>query len=155
MPGYRVNTDQSGDYSATNVTSDEAIISFFSQTGIGRAEVAVVDGSWPKSVKLRLYLGGLENLRIEGDKSVIKISMPSSSPGRVLQSVQMKAVSSQSWEKLDARQALYMRTTLEQNIEPPESKFPLPRQYFEVTLSSAFLADCGEQFSIHWVDFYR
>ena len=155
MPGYRVNTTQSGDYSATEVTSAEAIFSFFSQTGIGRGEIAVVDGGWPSSVKVRLYLGGLENLRIEGENAVVKISMPSSSPGRVLQSAQNKSATTQSWEKLDAKQDLYMPTTLKQDIDPPQSKFPVPRQYFEVTLSSAFLADCGEQFSIHWVDFYR
>lgn len=123
-----------------------ALLDITSETGIGAGRVKLEAGEWPSPIVLRLYLVGLEQLRVTAGDRVVQLSV-SSEPERTI------------YQSLSDTTGGKPEQTL-----TPESPYWLPvsfgQGYFEVGLSPALLDPAAGAvpvlaFDLNWIDFYR
>jgi hypothetical protein len=120
-----------------------------SPSGIGGATIR--RATWPKQVRLRLHLAGLESLSISNGSVTIEGSVLSHSGNRRLLSVrdrgQEKSVKpgSRYWTEIQAFDAMGNLT----------SGLPAAGGYFEVAIPQVLLEGPPDSLTIGWIDFYR
>ena len=114
---------------------DDAIIvvNIRSKRGIGRTAIVAKDGVWPKKLRLRLHLKGLENFEISNGTKTLTTSVssqknPPPRPGKLV----VKIVPQKGANR----------------------EIPL-KGYFEIDVPAEFLKAKPETLKLHWIDFYR
>lgn len=119
-----------------------------SRSGIGRATIVRNSASWPMVVKIRLYLKGLESLRISAGKSGVGVSVSSSDPHTVRVYHMADAREGQELAKENPR-------WVKVKFVAKNKRIPLEEGYFELKLPQALFKDNPQDISLHWIDFYR
>jgi hypothetical protein len=125
-----------------------------SPKGIGKAKV-ICPGTWPSGLTLRLYLAGLEHLRISSDKISLELSVQSYEPFdrfvRVTNTPEDLSPPGHQkpgdplWVEIQARDA----------AEKPCRGLPPKGGFWEIILPPAFLKAAGAEIELRWIDFYR
>ncbi len=106
-------------------TKKSSIIEVSSQSGIGSAVIKLVQGHWPETINVQLYLKGLEGFTVSnGHRTIEKHSMPVT--------------------VYDKNGHLYENKYLMSE-----------RGYYEVSIPHSLFIDGINEIIIHWVDFYR
>lgn len=125
-----------------------AIIQITSDSGIGRADVEIVSGDYPRQISLQFHLSGLERLRFAYATTLIELSLSAGDAALPHETVthdngsaQLIAADSPYW--LNARSV------------SAEQLGGTPAGYIEVDLPPAFLSAQARRFSIEWIDFFR
>jgi hypothetical protein len=137
QPVFEVLTKE-GDSVETAVTQNAVIFNITSQTGIGSAEAALVNGQMPETILFRLYLKGLEDFKFSYDDIVITTAVSSTGEQRVLRTV---TEAGEPISAVDSRD-FYMPVRVEAD-------------YFEIEAPANFYTSEYESFTISWIDFYR
>jgi hypothetical protein len=104
------------------------ILDVFSEEGIGKATIRLLNGNWTESVVLRFHLGGLEGLSITSGKVAVS-DLPSKAFG-------------EDGKPSDKRYLNF-------------GKSYQGKGYYEVKVPKTFLDKATKSFEIQWVDFYR
>lgn len=116
-----------------------ALFEVRSETGIGKGKVALAAGDWPSPITLRLYLGGLEELRVAAGDSTVQLSVSSGPGQQVRQSLESSGATGQ---QLTPTSPYWLSLTSGEG-------------YYDVQLPSALIAPGVEAFDLNWIDFYR
>lgn len=135
-PVFEVEVANEGDVVETAVTPETLTIDITSESGIGSAEVQLLNGEWPETIEFRMHTKGLENFTMRYGETAVSISVTNS--GIILNSV------------------------MQEGQEKPvgkESEFFMPvtvgDDYFEIEAPADFYAGDYASFAINWIDFYR
>lgn len=142
---FDVATDKPDNQVAVVSGQDRLVVDVTSKSGIGSAGVSLASGAMPPAVVLRLHLRGLEQMTFSYGDTTVKLSVPSSGDGPVLQSVlengQERAIGPDS--------PYWMEVTR------PASETGAPDGYFEVLSPQAFADSPPANFTLGWIDFFR
>lgn len=120
---------------------EAAVIAFGSASGIGTADIVRSGDAWPRPLRLRFHLQGLEMVRVVYDG--VEIS---------------GALSSSTGEPLPQQT---VRTAAGEQLIAADSPFWLAisrapgAETIEVALPEDFYGRGAEQFTVSWIDFYR
>ena len=150
-PRFEVVTKRADD--KTEVTTKDGKTTFLirSPFGIGNAVVSLANGLWPEHVILRLYLKGLEDVRISDGKVELVTAAPSNNGRQKLRD----AKSSDEGESIDKTSPYWMAIRMIGSDGKPSNSTPLEGGYFEILLPNALLKDNPKSITISWIDFYR
>lgn len=118
-----------------------------SVTGIDKATIKRESNEWPKSILVRLHLGGLESLKAGGKEVAVEWSIASTGEHEV----RTMLVSGKRVAAITKDSPFYS----EARIVGGERDFPLKRGYFEVSLPAQLFVGNPDEIRLEWVDFYR
>ena len=125
--------------------------SIFSPSGIGDASIVLTEGKMPKTVQIRLFLDGLENLEVKYDDVTIVASVATSGGG-----VMQKVVKGETETEIDATSPYWL------DIQPLPAKpggvfigEPMLPASFLITMPPDFHQSGATRFDLRWIDFYR
>jgi hypothetical protein len=123
------------------------IIDITSDFGIDKATVKRKSDKWPKSILVRLHLGGLESFRAGNEEIAVEWSV--SSTGENAKRISLR--------KGRDELALYEKSPYhtEVRIVGGNGKIPLKDGYFEVRLPAKLFEGNPEEITLRWIDFYR
>lgn len=142
---FEVATDKPDNLVTAVSDQSRLVVEVTSKSGIGSAGVSLASGAMPPAVVLRLHLRGLEQMTFSYGDTIVKLSVPSSGDGPVLQSVlengQERAIGPDS--------PYWMEVTR------PASETGAPDGYFEVLSPQAFADSPPANFTLGWIDFFR
>ena len=124
------------------------IVEVRSRSGIGRATLARKGATWPMSMKIRLYLKGLESFRATAGKQGVGLFVPSSKP--TTSHVHL-FTNKREGPALKKGNPLWVDV----RIRAKRQKIPLTEGYFELSIPAALFRDNPPELLIQWVDFYR
>lgn len=119
--------------------ADELRIEVRSKTGIGSAVVTPPASGWPQVVELRLYLSGLESLRLESGEVGIQGFVPNHSDGQP--KFQLSRAGEQSETARQPEFAFFDRRSTDGCLV--------------LVLDAATFAKTSKPLGIAWVDFFR
>jgi len=97
-----------------------------------------------------LHLGGLEEVRVSYDKTIIVASFSS---GEVFDGGNQKIILSGKEYPITPIHPLWLNIRVASNDMTPN--IPLEEGYFEIVLPKEFIEESGNSFEIQWIDFYR
>ncbi len=128
------------------------LISIHSPSGIGGVVLSPKVLPWPKSLRVRLYLRGLESWQVSSPSHHLQLQV-TQHPGepnvrqwkREGEQEVAVAESSRWWTKLGSSPP----SPLEDAAQPASGS------YFELLLPPALLADGPPTLTLEWIDFYR
>ncbi len=146
---FMITTQRADDRIDVEVEKASMVYSVHSPFGISQAVIESTSGNWPDTVKLRLHLKGLENLKISNGKVTLEAAV-SSQDGTV-----------RLWKDgkedipLDSKSQYWMEIRLIGNDGKPTKTMPLNDGYFEMQLPKALFEDSPKSITLNWIDFYR
>lgn len=126
---------------------DTSIFDITSATGIDKATIKRESDEWPKSILVRLHLGGLESFKAGGKGFAIEWSVSSTGEHEARSTL----VSGKRVADIKKDSPFYG----EVRIGGGGKKIPLKDGYFEVPLPAKLFEQNPETISLEWVDFYR
>ena len=126
---------------------DTTIIDITSKFGIDKATIKRESPKWPKSILVRLHLGGLEFFNVNNGAFVIEWSAANSGDhsSRVFQRLGGEET------ELDPKSPYHTPV----RIVGGNGKIPLKDGYFEVSLPAKLFERNPEEITLEWIDFYR
>lgn len=136
-PQFNAAADKDNQLSLS-VDDEMAVIDVQSPSGIGKADVEFLSGSYPAQIILRLHIEKLEGFKLTFGRTTISASSSGTS-----ESVTQSLIESDGSER-----ALTPSSPLWIDIQPEQ-------EYLEVRLPAALTQEKPESFSFQWVDFYR
>jgi hypothetical protein len=125
-----------------------------SSTGIGSARIELPAGARPRSLLIRLHLGGLEELRFEYDSTTVLLSLSGTDPPKVRRELHRPGAPIVPIADRESPHWMEVR-----RVAPPGEAFgagaAAASSVIEVTAPAHFLQ--GEQRTciLRWIDFYR
>jgi hypothetical protein len=151
LPSFSIELKRPDDKVDVISESSQTTFSIFSPFGIGRARIERRESQWPKSIRLRLHLSGLENLQIANGRITLHASVSSTSekPQVRLWKDQLEA------QPLDSNSVFWMDIEMWNRDRKPANQIPLQDGYFEMQLPKAFFEDNPTSIDVHWINFYR
>jgi hypothetical protein len=129
------------------VEGDATVFDVPANFEISPGSIKRLGDSWPKTVRIRLRLRGLELFAATAGETTVQWAVSSSEPGAQHMSLRV----GEKELPLDKESPYYS----EVQVVAPNPKIPLEGGYFEVTLPAKLLADNPAEISLFWVDFYR
>jgi hypothetical protein len=145
---FRVSTQRADDCIQIRRENGCVIWDIRSPFGIGRATIERVAPQWPKSVRLRLHLRGLEGFRVSSGNITLAGAVSSSHGAQT----SMRLLRDDKDEKPLVPDSPYWT---EIRIQGKNPKIPLQDGYFEVLLPAAFFEGNPSSIRLQWIDFYR
>lgn len=150
-PAYRATPGKADARVAVQTAPGQAVFSVHSPSGIGSAEVEQVSGPTPTRLLLRFYLRGLEELRFTYPTAEVRVSVSSSSPYQVTESVTVDGDA----QPITPASPYWMDVHL---VAADGSQGTIPLKaggYVEVVTPPHFLDSAPRHFSMAWIDFFR
>ena len=145
-------TSSKDDVDIRSVYADDVLsFSIFSPSGIGDASIELTSGEMPKTVQVRLFVDGLENLEVKYDDVTIIAAVPAGGGG-----VKEKVVSGGSETMIDSSSPYWV--DIQALPAVPGGVFvgePALPASFMITLPQDFHDSEATRFDLKWVDFYR
>lgn len=140
----------SGDQVEITVESqpEATVIDIRDPSGIGSADFNIGEGAFPGRLVFRLYLKGLEQVRLAYGGTAVEASLSSRPGAPVMQSL------SPGGEPLEPGGPYWLGI----EIVPQDgaaAQVPLESGYFQVEVPPDFYKQQPESWSLSWVDFYR
>ena len=126
------------------------VIDILSPRGIGSAQLKLESGPMPERMVLRLYLKGLEELRLVSGQTAIAASASSS---EVFNVTNQKVIASGNEYFITPIDPLWMKVQIVSGQS--DKTIPLEDGYFEIAVPKEFIQTAGNSFEIRWIDFYR
>jgi len=126
---------------------DTTIFDITSATGIDKATIKRETDEWPKTILVRLHLGGLESFKFHGKNFFVEWSVSSTGD----HAATITLVSGKRVAMITRDSPFYS----EVRIVGGEKKIPLKDGYFEVRLPAKLFEGNPEEIKLEWVDFYR
>ena len=123
------------------------VIDITSKFGIDKATVKRKSEEWPKSILVRLHLGGLESFKAGDEKAAVEWSV--SSTGENAKRVSLRK--GRNEVALDDKSPYH--TTV--RIVGGNGKIPLKGGYFDVPLPAKLFEGNPTEITLRWIDFYR
>lgn len=123
------------------------IVDVHSRVGIDRATIKRSTGHWPKTVRVRLHLRGLESF--VASNAAVSVNWSVSNTGNHETHVSLKSKTNES--VIGKKNPYYTNVTR----TGTKGKIPLSDGYFEVLLPSKLFDRNPESISLRWIDFYR
>ena len=146
-PKFKVVTKRADDRLEITSSQEATTVSVRSQFGISSAVLSRVDDRWPKRMILRLYLQGLEGLKLSNGKTELVAEVSRADNKRYLHVTHNQQQAATRFDECEIR-------ALDNNGRPSQA-VPLKLGYFEVPLPKELFATNPESITINWVDFYR
>lgn len=147
MPGFEATVGRTETSIRFLTEGDATIFDITSATGIDKATIKRESGEWPRTILVRLHLGGLESFKAGGKGFAIEWSVSSTGDHEATQTL-----------KSGLRVAAVKKDSpfySEVRIVGGEKKIPLKDGYFEVSLPAKLFEGNPETISLEWIDFYR
>lgn len=155
-PIYTITTDDDGNRASATFspTFDGSMtLDIISERGIGHINVTHLSGPLAETVRIRLYLNGLEHLQVTAGDIVLLAFVPSYDPTTVFQ--QIASIDTvQEPTMIDAASPYWMNITQRPSDERTEQQSKQPT-YFEVVLPTIVTSDQLDALTVEWIDFYR
>jgi hypothetical protein len=126
---------------------DISVFDITSKAGIDKATIKRDTDEWPKTILVRLHLGGLESFKAGGKGVSIEWSVSSTGEHEARSSL----VSGKRVAEIKKESPFYG----ELRIVAKEKKIPLKDGYFEVTLPAKLFEGNPATIRLEWFDFYR
>ncbi len=149
-PEFNVTTKKAEDRVEFAVKNGTITASVRSSSGIGSATIHRTTGDWPDRMTLRLYLQGLEGLKVSNGKLELVAEVAGPDKKRFLQVTK----SSQPKNPPELQTADYEIRSFDKESKSTND-VTLKDGYFEVRLPKKLFADNPESITINWIDFYR
>lgn len=113
--------------------------------GIDKATIKRESDEWPKTILVRLHLGGLESFKAESGDVAVEWSVSSNGSARVSlwKGKGELAIPTNSPYRTEVR------------IVGANGKIPLKEGYFEVLLPAKLFEENPKEITLEWIDFYR
>jgi len=149
LPKFKIVTRRDDDRVVVQVEKQHVVLAFHSPVGISEATIAREGEEWPKSMKVRLHLPGLEQFSlVQGD---VKIEgAVSSQDGSV-----RVWLTGQEDQPLKEAHPLWIKVRRLDEAGQPTTGQPCRDGSIELQLPQAFLTDNPSTFKLGWIDFYR
>lgn len=144
--------DKGGDRIAVSASEESIILSVHSTSGIGRARISPVAGSWPTRMVFRVHLKGLESFSVNNGKFSVTTSIQSRPPYKIL--CETKHADFRHGSSVSKASAYWMPAKIvPKNGSSPV--IPLEGGYIEVVVPEIVLRNRPRLLSIQWIDFWR
>lgn len=143
-----VKIERQGDEVRVEKIAEGVTLHVHSPSGIGKATVMRSGDAWPQRMSLRLYLKGLESLRITSGRATLEISVSSHEANTVRLTLRTK----RGGEKTIDKSSPYWT---EVKREPAAEKEPPADGYFVVPVPSELLKNNSRELRVEWIDYYR
>lgn len=148
MPHLKITTNRENDLVEVKVDQDDACVTIRSPVGISGAAIQRVDTIWPAKMTLRLYLRGLESLKVGNGTATISASVASHADSPIIR-VWLDDQEDQPLLKTD-----HFFMTIRKQQLPADSNEPAVG-CFEVELPAALFEANPATIQVDWIDFYR
>lgn len=150
MPAVTIDADEA----EASVSADAGLtaIDIVSPKGIGSARIELPPDVSPRNVVIRLYLKGLEELRLSYGQVTITASVASGEDHRVRQSLARQDDPSGE-QPLMSSDPFWLDIQIVSHDNTP--RIPLETGYFEVRLPEDASRAGATSFWLRWIDFYR
>jgi len=129
------------------------VIDVRSGSGIGIAELAVKDGTWPKPLVVRLHLRGMEMFSVSTAQLRLSAAIPSSAPEKTI--VEMADLQRRTVIQVKRSSSYWMPVRIVDNGGDKTRQVPVNDGYIEVTIPEAVHDYGADKLVIQWIDFYR
>jgi hypothetical protein len=108
---------------------------------------------WPAELRIRLPLAGLEQLKCVTGEQQLELAVPSYGDHQPRQSL----IDRGGERAIDAEHPRWLAVKPRGTDHQPLGRLPRPEagEYFEVTLTPAWLTPTAEYLRLEWIDFYR
>jgi len=136
-PQFNADTDQDN-HLTLSIENETTVINVQSSSGIGRADIEFLSGSYPAQIILRLHIK-----KLEGFKLTYGITTVSASSSGTSDTVTQSLVQPDGSEH-----AVMPSSPLWMDIQREQ-------KYFDIKLPNAMTQEKPESFSFEWIDFYR
>jgi hypothetical protein len=147
-PNFKITTKRGNDRVGVKVDQDGACFTIRSPMGISSATIQRIDSTWPARMKLRLYLRGLESLKVGNGTATVSAAVASH-----VSSAGIRVWLNDHEEKTLLENERFFMTIHKHQI-PVETKEPVV-SYFEVDLPAALFEANPATIHVDWIDFYR
>jgi hypothetical protein len=149
-PVFSIKQDHPDDQITVQVEERGTVIDIASPTGIGSAVFTLESGEMPDAMIVRLYLAGLEQVRVSAGEETVAASVSSSG---LLERQDQTLIEAGTETPLLPIHPLWMDIRIVTDGAAPS--IPLEQGFFEIELPEALLAQDGDTLEIQWIDFYR
>ena len=146
-----IKAQKAADQVKVKIENDSATLDFLSQSGIGGATITLANGKWPRTVVLRLHLGGLESFAVSNGKVKLSGSVLSHSGNTTR--LQMTEDGKEKKVEKDSPYWTEIRGFDSSGKSVPG--LPGSGGYFEITVPKALLDSQPKSLDLGWIDFYR
>jgi hypothetical protein len=126
---------------------DKTVFDINSKFGIDTTTISRMSDEWPKSILVRLHLGGLESFKVGSGNVAVEWSVSSTGD----HATRISQVSGKRVAVLDLKSPYYTKV----RIVGGNGKIPLKDGYFEVPLPAKLFEGNPEEITLRWIDFYR
>ena len=126
---------------------EKTVFDITSKFGIDKATIRRKSDDWPKTILVRLHLGGLESFTSGNDKVAVEWSV--SSTGKNAKRVSLR----KGREELALDEKSPYHTDV--RLVGGNGMIPLKGGYFEVPLPAKLFEGNPREITLRWVDFYR
>ena len=148
-PLFKITTKRDGDKVEFKVGDGKAHFSVQSPFGISQATIERRGENWPTSVTVRLYLKGLENLKVTDGNDTLEAAVSSQySKVRLWKDGEEDS-------PLNSGHPYWMEIRMVGKHGKPMKMIPLKDGYFEMQLPKALFEDNPKSITLNWIDFYR
>jgi hypothetical protein len=148
---FNITTKKSEDRVVVSAAEDRTIFTVTSPSGIGSATIAPKDGTWPKSVTLRLRLSGLESLSIASDKTTWAAEVSSHGDGKAM----LRLIEDGKEKPVEKDKPYWTEIKIIDSQGKAAKQMPLKDGYFELIVPAELLQGRPKSLAISWIDFYR
>lgn len=142
---YVINTRNDTDQVTVVFEGETTLFEVGSPSGIGGAQIAVIDGKLSDPTAIRLFLGGLENFTLLFEDVILTLSVSSTDPELILRSVQ---INNGSPQEVQPDSPYWMEVNQDKDSVNQEPSFV-------VSLPAAMFQSGTTVFEISWIDYFR
>ncbi len=146
-PGFEASAGRDDTRVELLVEDDTLVVGITSRFGIDRITITRLDDKWPAAMLVRMHLKGLESFRATAGKSVLAVSVSSTTPQRTILSL------SSNGQELEVRKNTPTATAV--RIVGEVKAIPLQNGHFMVWLPVILFENNPEEIRLEWIDFYR
>jgi hypothetical protein len=147
---FEINCTEPGALTAAN-QHNRGVFTIRGGRGIGEAVIRLSAGTWPEEIILRIYLGGLESLKISAGKLTLAASVLSHGGNGVLRRLDRDG---KEGPELDLNSPYWMEIRIYDADGKRVAGAPPKGGWFEMAVPNALLKGVGE-LKVSWIDFYR
>lgn len=146
-PNFQARFGRIGTRICIFTEGDTTVFDIACENGIDKAIIKRASDAWPKTILVRLHLGGLESFQAGGKDVAVEWSVSSTR-----QHAPRTSLVSGKRVTAITKDSPYYR---ELRIVGGEGKIPLKDGYFEVPLPEKLFECNPREITLKWIDFYR
>lgn len=147
-PAFKISTPREGDQVKITADKERTYFDVTSKTGIGKATIQRTGKEWPKQVRLRLDLAGLEDFHIGAGKQGFSAAILSHGEDRTA------SLTGPDGKAVAPGNPLWTEVRMIGADGKPTKKIPLDGR-FEMDLPQGLFEGNPESIELSWIDFYR